>query len=112
MGVPEAKGRVFLERHTSNRIFWRIKMKLPSSTATDLNKQDLRHMVGMKDFTTKEMDDMMKLMHLLKEARKENAVPQLFKNKSVGMIFEAGSTRTRISFEVAATLLGGHALFL
>lgn len=87
-------------------------MKLPSSTATDLNKQDLRHMVGMKDFTTKEMDDMMKLMHLLKEARKENAVPQLFKNKSVGMIFEAGSTRTRISFEVAATLLGGHALFL
>ncbi len=86
-------------------------MKLPSSSATDLNKT-MRHMVSMKDFTVKEMDDMMQLMHLLKEARRDNCVPPLFKDKSVAMIFEAGSTRTRISFEVAATMLGGHALFL
>lgn len=87
-------------------------MKMPSSSATDLEKKDLRHMVSMKDFTTAEMDSMMELMGMLKEARKANAVPLLFKNKSVAMIFEAGSTRTRISFEVAATLLGGHGLFL
>lgn len=86
-------------------------MKLPSSSATDLNKT-MRHMVSMKDFSVKEMDDMMELMDLLKQARKDNCVPPLFKNKSVAMIFEAGSTRTRISFEVAATMLGGHALFL
>ncbi|MBI9012157.1 MAG: ornithine carbamoyltransferase [Clostridiales bacterium] len=87
-------------------------MKLPSSSATNLDKKDMRHMISMKDFTTQEMDDMMNLMALLKEARKDNAVPQLFKDKSVAMIFEAGSTRTRVSFEVAATLLGGHGLFL
>lgn len=87
-------------------------MKLPSSSATDLNKNNLRHMVGMKDFTTKEMDDMMELMSLLKKARQDNAIPPLFKDKSVAMIFEAGSTRTRVSFETAATLLGGHGLFL
>ncbi|WED28051.1 ornithine carbamoyltransferase [Vibrio sp. DW001] len=87
-------------------------MKLPSSSATDLNKTNIEHMVSMKDFSVKEMDNMMELMSYLKEARKDNAVPQLFKGKSVGMIFEAGSTRTRVSFEVAATLLGGHALFL
>lgn len=86
-------------------------MKLPSSSATNLNKS-LRHMVGMKDFSRQEMDQMMELMDLLKQARKDNAVPQLFKGKSVGMIFEAGSTRTRVSFETAATILGGHALFL
>jgi putrescine carbamoyltransferase len=55
---------------------------------------------------------MFELMDLLKQARKDNAVPQLFKGKSVAMIFEAGSTRTRVSFEAAATILGGHALFL
>ncbi len=87
-------------------------MKLPSSSATDLNKKNMLHMVSMKDFSKKEMDDMMELMSLLKEARKDNAIPQLFKGKSVAMIFEAGSTRTRVSFETAATLLGGHALFL
>ncbi len=86
-------------------------MKLPSSSATDLNK-NLTHMISMKDFSKQEFDDMMELMTLLKEARKDNAIPQLFKNMSCGMIFEAGSTRTRVSFEVAATLLGGHALFL
>ncbi|MDN2482896.1 ornithine carbamoyltransferase [Vibrio agarivorans] len=87
-------------------------MKLPSSSATVLNKANLEHMVSMKDFSVEEMDNMMELMTYLKQARKENAIPQLFKGKSVGMIFEAGSTRTRVSFEVAATLLGGHALFL
>ena len=87
-------------------------MKLPSSTATDLNKKDMEHMVSMQFFSKKEFDDMMELMDMLKDARKENAIPQLFKNKSVAMIFEAGSTRTRVSFEVAATLLGGHGLFL
>ncbi len=87
-------------------------MKLPSSSATDLNKKNMEHMVSMKDFSVEEMDRMMELMSYLKEARKDNAIPQLFKGKSVGMIFEAGSTRTRVSFEVAATLLGGHALFL
>ncbi len=87
-------------------------MKLPSSSATDLNKKNMEHMVSMKDFSVAEMDKMMELMTYLKQARKDNAIPQLFKGKSVGMIFEAGSTRTRVSFEVAATLLGGHALFL
>ena len=87
-------------------------MKLPSSSATDLNKKDLTHMISMQDFSRKEMDDMMELMDMLKQARKDNAVPQLFKGKSVAMIFEAGSTRTRVSFETAATILGGHALFL
>ncbi len=87
-------------------------MKLPSSSATNLHKKNMRHMVGMKDFTTKEMDDMMDLMAMLKEARRDNAIPPLFKDKSVAMIFEAGSTRTRVSFETAATLLGGHGLFL
>ena len=87
-------------------------MKLPSSSATELNKATLEHMVSMKDFSVQEMDNMMELMTHLKQARKDNAIPPLFKGKSVGMIFEAGSTRTRVSFEVAATLLGGHALFL
>lgn len=87
-------------------------MKLPSSSATELDKKGLRHFVSMQELSKKEMDDLMDLMTLLKDARRDNAIPPLFEGKSVGMIFEAGSTRTRVSFEVAATMLGGHALFL
>ncbi len=87
-------------------------MKLPSSTATDLNKKGMKHLVSTQDLSKKELEEMMELMAMLKKARRDDSVPHLFKDKSVAMIFEAGSTRTRVSFETAATLLGGHALFL
>ncbi|WP_102867135.1 putrescine carbamoyltransferase [Pseudovibrio exalbescens] len=87
-------------------------MKEPSSSATNLQKSNLRHFLTTQDFTRKELEDILELMRLLKDARRENAVPQLFKGKSVAMIFEQPSTRTRVSFETAATILGGHGLFL
>lgn len=87
-------------------------MKLPSSSATNLHKEGLRHFLKTQDFTKKDLTDILELMAMLKQARSDNAIPQLFKGQSVAMIFEQPSTRTRVSFETAATLLGGHALFL
>lgn len=87
-------------------------MKLPSSSATELHKPELKHFLKTQDYTRKDLENILELMSLLKEARKANAVPQLFKGKSVAMIFEQPSTRTRVSFETAATILGGHGLFL
>lgn len=48
----------------------------------------------------------------MKKAQKEGVVPDLLRKRSVAMIFEEASTRTRISFEVALTLLGGHGLYI
>ncbi len=87
-------------------------MKTPSSTATNLNKPGLRHFLKTQDYTRQELTDMLELMGLLKEARKANAVPKLFAGRTIGMIFEQPSTRTRVSFQTAATLLGGNGLFL
>lgn len=83
-----------------------------SSSATNLHKKDLRHFMNMNQFSKEEILQWIELMKLLKDARSRNAIPQLFKGKSLGMIFQQNSTRTRVSFETAATLLGGHALML
>ncbi len=87
-------------------------MKLPSSSATNLEKPNLRHFLKTQDFSRAELQEILDLMKMLKDARRDNAVPQLFAGKTVGMIFEQPSTRTRVSFEAAATILGGHAQFL
>ncbi|MFN9149020.1 MAG: putrescine carbamoyltransferase, partial [Hyphomonadaceae bacterium] len=72
----------------------------------------MRHFLDTQDFTKAELLTLMELTALLKAADKERALPRLLAGASLGMIFEEPSTRTRISFEVAMTKLGGHALYL
>ena len=72
----------------------------------------MRHFIDTQNFTKTELVWLMDLIGLLKTADRERALPPLLAGASLGMIFEEPSTRTRISFEVAMTKLGGHALYL
>jgi len=71
----------------------------------------LRDYIDTNDFTQKEIYEILELMGMLKKARYAGAVPKLLKDKTLGMIFEEPSTRTRVSFETAMTLLGGKAQY-
>jgi putrescine carbamoyltransferase len=72
----------------------------------------MKHFVDTQDFSRAELEELLELIRLLKEADADGAVPTLLERRSLGMIFEEPSTRTRVSFEVAMAKLGGHALYL
>lgn len=71
-----------------------------------------RHFIDTNDFSVAELSEMLDLIRLLKDADRDGCVPELLRERSLAMIFEEPSTRTRVSFEVAMVKLGGHALYL
>jgi putrescine carbamoyltransferase len=72
----------------------------------------MKHFVDINDLSKEEILQLIDLAKTFKQARKNDAIPKILEGKSLGMIFELPSSRTRISFENAMTLLGGHALYL
>lgn len=71
-----------------------------------------RDLLDFCDYTPEELHALLKLSGALKEAQKTGFTHALLAGKTLAMIFEKASTRTRISFEVGILQLGGHALFL
>ncbi|MBN2066128.1 MAG: ornithine carbamoyltransferase [Candidatus Thermoplasmatota archaeon] len=71
-------------------------------------KRDLISMLDVKD----DLDDIIDRGIDLKRRAKSGINIELLKGKTLGMIFEKSSTRTRVSFETGMTKLGGHAIFL
>ena len=71
-----------------------------------------RNFVDLADFERFELRRVLDTAHDLKRKQKRGEPHELLKGKSLAMIFMKSSTRTRVSFEVGMTQLGGHALFL
>ncbi len=68
-----------------------------------------KHFLDLNNFSVQELEDILKYSIELKSQQK---MSRLLEGKFVGLIFEKPSTRTRVSFEVAMTQLGGKASFL
>lgn len=72
----------------------------------------MKHLLKLMDFSTKEITEILNLADQLKFEKKNGIKHHLLPGKTLGMIFEKSSTRTRVSFEVGMYDLGGNALFL
>jgi ornithine carbamoyltransferase len=71
-----------------------------------------RHFLTLLDFTPDELRQLIARAIELKAMQHRGEIYEPLKNKTLAMIFEKSSTRTRVSFEVGMAQLGGHALFL
>jgi len=71
-----------------------------------------RHCLTLQDFTAEEIKAILDLAARLKEKQKKGEAHPLLAGKTLAMIFQKPSTRTRVSFEVGMWQLGGFALFL
>ena len=72
----------------------------------------MKHLLKLSDWSEKEIIETLNLADQLKFDKKNGIEHHLLKGKTLGMIFEKSSTRTRVSFEVGMHDLGGMALFL
>ena len=66
----------------------------------------------LSDWSIEELEKIFALARELKAKQKAGLQHHLLAGKTLGMLFEKSSTRTRVSFEVGMYQLGGHALFL
>ena len=72
----------------------------------------MKHLLKMLDLSTEEIIEILDLADQLKYELKHGIPHPHLKGKSLGMIFQKASTRTRVSFETGMYQLGGHPLFL
>lgn len=72
----------------------------------------MKHLLKLWDLTGQEIIDILNLADQLKYEQKNGIAHHHLKGKTLGMIFQKSSTRTRVSFEVGMYQLGGMALFL
>lgn len=72
----------------------------------------MKHLLKLLDLSGEEIIEILNLADQLKYEQKHNIPHKHLEGKSLGMIFQKASTRTRVSFEVGMYQLGGNPLFL
>jgi ornithine carbamoyltransferase len=72
----------------------------------------VKHFLELSDWTSDDLWDMLRLAVELKDERKAGGNKPILKGKSLAMVFQKPSLRTRVSFEMGMVHLGGYAFYL
>lgn len=72
----------------------------------------MKHFLNIADLTSDQLHNLLDLAHQLKSEWKEGGNKPILKGKSMAMVFQKPSLRTRVSFEMGMVHLGGYAFYL
>lgn len=72
----------------------------------------MRHFISLKEQTKEDLLEILEMAKKLKAKRNTGELTNYLSNKTLVMLFQKTSTRTRLSFEAGMTELGGHGIFL
>ncbi|MBC8494075.1 MAG: ornithine carbamoyltransferase [Candidatus Thioglobus sp.] len=72
----------------------------------------MKHFINLDDLSSNDLNQIIDTAITLKKQYKAGEINETLKNKTLAMIFDKSSTRTRVSFEAGMAQLGGHAMFL
>lgn len=72
----------------------------------------MKHFLAIADLTPTEFNSILATAKKLKSEWRKSGNKAILKNKTLGMVFQKPSLRTRVSFDMAMLHLGGHALYL
>jgi len=79
---------------------------------TDNQNPQPRHFLSLLDLSPEELHGLIKRATELKTLLRAGEIHESLKNRTLGMVFEKSSTRTRVSFEAGMAQLGGTSIFL
>jgi len=72
----------------------------------------MKHLISLKEQSREDLLTILDLAQRIKAKRKKGQITNYLQNKTLVMLFQKTSTRTRLSFEAGMTELGGHAIYL
>ncbi|MCC7546483.1 MAG: ornithine carbamoyltransferase [Burkholderiales bacterium] len=87
-------------------------VRLDANSHDEAVGRSTRHFLQLKDLTQTELEHLFGRARVLKERQRSHSLYQPLRGRTLAMIFEKNSTRTRVSFEAGMAQLGGSALFL
>jgi ornithine carbamoyltransferase len=73
---------------------------------------NMKHLRSLFDLTIEEFHDILRIADTLKHQLHQDQRPDLLKNRTLALLFEKASLRTRVSFEAGMIQLGGAAIYL
>ena len=89
-----------------------VKQCATSTTKKPNRRKTMRHLITLDDVTMPELDRIMELASQIKAECRAGVRKPYLAGKTIAMIFEKQSLRTRVSFEAGMTHLGGSSMFL